>query len=75
MKKLTATVQSLKNPLTATVLITTKRKHPLYGKFVKRSKKYTCHYQNLKLALGDQVIIEECKPISKTKRFKVISLK
>ncbi|MBD3249981.1 MAG: 30S ribosomal protein S17 [Candidatus Pacebacteria bacterium] len=73
MKTLTGIVVSLKNDKTASVLVTRRWQHPLYKKYVKRSKKYACHYQDLKLEEGDRVKIEECRPISKTKHFKVVS--
>lgn len=72
MKKLQGTVQSLKNQQTATVLVTSRWQHPIYKKYVKRSKKYACHYQEMELALGDEVVIAETRPVSKTKRFKIV---
>lgn len=72
MKTLQGTIISLKMANTATVLVERQWQHPIYKKFVKRSKKYACHYDSkLKLEEGVQVLIEETKPISKTKRFKV----
>lgn len=50
-------------------------KHPVYKKFVFKSKKYAAHDENNEIGIGDTVLIEECAPISKTKRFKVIELK
>lgn len=73
MKTTQGTVTSLANEKTARVLVIRKWKHPLYKKYVKRTKNYACHVENIKLELGDKVIIEECKPISKTKKFKVVS--
>jgi small subunit ribosomal protein S17 len=43
----------------------------MYLKSVTRSKNYACHYTDIKLVVGDEVIIQESKPISKTKRFVV----
>ncbi len=65
-------VVSLKSAKTATVLVEGQWMHPLYKKYVKRSKKYSCHVEGLELELGDEVIIGETRPISKTKRFKVV---
>jgi small subunit ribosomal protein S17 len=73
MKTLNGTVTSLKNLNTARVLVETKWQHPLYKKFIKKSKNYACHYSDIKLELGDVVTIQECQPISKTKKFKVVS--
>ncbi len=73
MKTLQGIVTSLKNDKTATVTVTTRWQHPLYKKYVKRSKKYACHYEDMKLELGQGVTIGEMRPISKTKRFKVLT--
>lgn len=69
MKTLQGTVTSLKTPKTARVTVSRKWQHPLYGKFVKRTKNYACHYESIDLQEGDTVIIEECRPLSKTKKF------
>lgn len=71
MKTLQGIVTSLKADKTATVTVTRKWQHPLYKKYVKRSKKFASHYENIELELGQTVTIEETRPISKTKRFKV----
>lgn len=73
-KTMTGTIVSLKNADTASVLVERKWQHPLYKKYVKRSKKYACHVADSKLELaeGDTVTIAEIKPVSKTKRFKVV---
>jgi len=71
MKTFQGIVSSLKNQKTAIVLVETKWRHPLYKKFVKSSKKYACHVDDLKLELGDNVIIQECRSVSKTKKYKV----
>jgi small subunit ribosomal protein S17 len=73
MKTLQGSVTSLKNTKTATVTVTRSWQHPIYKKFVRRSKKYACHYEDLKLELGEEVVIKESRPLSKTKRFVVIS--
>jgi small subunit ribosomal protein S17 len=64
-------VTSLKREKTATVEVTRMWRHPLYLKSVKRRKKYACHYENIKLELGDLVELKEIRPMSKTKRFLV----
>jgi small subunit ribosomal protein S17 len=58
-----------------TVVVSVSRfvKHPLYGKFYKVSKKYKAHDEENKYKVGDKVEIVETKPISKDKKFKVIS--
>jgi small subunit ribosomal protein S17 len=72
MKTQQGIITSLKNEKTATVVVTRSWQHPLYKKYVTRSKKYACHYEDMALELGDEVIIKESRPISKTKRFVVV---
>ncbi len=69
---LIGTVTSDKTDKTVTVLVERKVKHPLYGKIIRRSKKYHAHDESNEYKLGDTVRIEETKPISKTKTWKVI---
>ena len=64
---LTGTVTSDKMDKSVTVLVERKVKHPLYGKIIRRSKKYHAHDETNEYTLGDVVRIEETKPISKTK--------
>jgi len=73
MKTIQGTIVSLKNAQTASVLIERQWQHPVYKKYVKRSKKFACHFTDLKLAEGDTVIIAECRPVSKTKHYAVVS--
>lgn len=73
MKTIQGTITSLKTEKTATVEVTRRWQHPLYKKSVKRTKKFACHYENMDLAIGDAVSIQETKPISKTKHFKIVS--
>ncbi|MEO0871432.1 MAG: 30S ribosomal protein S17 [Pseudomonadota bacterium] len=68
---LTGTVTSDKTDKTVTVLVERKVKHPLYGKIIRRSKKYHAHDEANEYTLGDIVRIEETKPISKTKTWAV----
>jgi len=69
---LIGTVTSDKTDKTVTVLVERKVKHPLYGKIIRRSKKYHAHDEKNEFTLGDVVRIEETKPISKTKTWQVI---
>lgn len=62
-------VVSAKNNKTITVEVETYKKHPLYGKKVKNSKKYAVHDESNKAKEGDIVRIIETKPISATKKF------
>ncbi len=60
-------VLSNKTEQSATVLVERKVKHPVYGKYIRRSKKYHVHDAENALKIGDVVQIKECRPISKTK--------
>ena len=73
-RALTGTVVSDKMNKTVTVLVERRVKHPLYGKIIRLSKKYHAHDENNEFKLGDIVIIEECRPISRTKAWKVARL-
>ena len=65
-------VTSDKNDQTVTVLVERRFKHPLLQKTVRKSKKYRAHDENNTYKAGDSVRIEECAPISKTKRWTVV---
>ena len=69
---LTGTVVSDKTDKTVTVLVERKVKHPLYGKIIRRSKRYNAHDEENLFKTGERVRIEETKPISKTKTWKVL---
>jgi small subunit ribosomal protein S17 len=56
---------------TVTVLVEHRVKHPLYGKFVTRSKKYHAHDENNEYKAGDLVEIEACRKLAKTKAWRV----
>ena len=58
-----------------TVVVNVERKfpHPLYKKYIKRSKRYHAHDKDNQYKIGDLVNIQECRPLSKTKRWVVIS--
>ena len=66
-------VVSDKTDKTVTVLVERRIMHPLYKKFIKRSKRYHAHDEVNQYKVGDVVQIEECRPISKTKSWKVIN--
>ena len=69
---LQGTVTSDKNEQTITVLVERRFKHPLLQKTVRKSKKYRAHDAENKFKIGDAVRIEECAPISKSKRWTVV---
>ena len=61
-------VVSNRSDKTLTVLVSRKVMHPVYKKYIKRSKKYSVHDENNKYKTGELVTIQENKPISKTKK-------
>ena len=69
---LVGTVVSDKTDKTVTVNVERKVKHPLYGKIIRRSKKYHAHDEDNTFRPGDVVRIEETRPISKTKTWRVL---
>ena len=68
---LVGTVVSDKTDKTVTVLVERKVKHPLIGKVVRRSNKFHAHDESNECKEGDLVVIEESRPLSKTKTWKV----
>lgn len=73
-RTLTGRVVSDKMDKTVTVLITRRVIHPLYGKIVTRSRKYHAHDEKNECHQGDLVMIEECRPLSRTKAWRVSQL-
>ena len=69
---LTGTIVSDKGDKTVVVKVERKVKHPLYGKIIRRSKKYHAHDEGNVFKSGEVVRIEECAPISKLKTWKVV---
>ena len=70
-RQLTGMVVSDKMDKTVTVVVERQVMHPTIGKVVKRTKKYHAHNEGNDAKMGDRVVIEECRPISKTKAWKV----
>jgi small subunit ribosomal protein S17 len=70
-RTLTGRVVSDKMQKTVTVLVERRVKHPIYGKVMTRSQKYHAHVEPDVAAAGDLVEIEECRPIAKTKAWRV----
>ena len=73
-RTLTGRVTSDKMDKTVTVIVERRVMHPVLGKVVRRSKKYHCHSENNEFKTGDKVLIEETRPVSKTKAWKVSKL-
>jgi small subunit ribosomal protein S17 len=70
---LSGTVVSDKNTQTITVSVERRFTHPVMKKTVRRSKRYSAHDANEQFKVGDSVRIRECAPISKTKRWEVVT--
>ena len=69
-----ASVVSDKMDKSAVVMIERRVKHPVYGKFMKKSTKLHIHDENNECGVGDTVQISECRPISKTKSWKLVKV-
>ncbi|HUN49916.1 MAG TPA: 30S ribosomal protein S17 [Candidatus Sulfotelmatobacter sp.] len=69
---LTGVVVSDKGDKTVVVAVERRVMHPIYKKFIRRSKKYHAHDAENKHKVGDAVRIQECRPISKLKRWEVV---
>ena len=72
-RKLTGTIVSHKMEKTAVVLVERIKKHPRYLKRIKQTKKYHAHDPANQYHEGEKVVIEECRPLSKKKRWRIIS--
>jgi len=70
---LTGTVTGDQNAQTVTVSVERRFTHPVLKKTIRKSKKYRAHDANNQFKIGDAVRIQECAPISKTKRWEVIT--
>ena len=73
-KELIGVVVSDKADKTITVKDETYKKHPLYGKRVKYSKKYDAHDENNMAHVGDKVRLAQTRPLSKTKRYELVEV-
>ena len=69
---LQGTVVSDKMDKTVTVLVERRVMHPVYKKYIKQSKKYAAHDEANTHKVGDVVMIEECRPLSRQKRWTVV---
>jgi len=58
----------------ATIMIERRIKHPIYGKFIKRSTKLHVHDEANECNKGDTILVEECRPMSKTKSWKLVKI-
>jgi len=74
VRTLSGRVVSNKGDKTISVLVERFEKHPMYGKYIKRSSKIAAHDENNECQIGDTVTIAECRPISKSKAFKLVEI-
>ncbi len=73
-KERIGTVTSNKMNKTITVAVERKVKHPIYGKFVKKTTKFHAHDEKNEASIGDVVRIMETRPLSKTKRWRLVEI-
>jgi small subunit ribosomal protein S17 len=73
-KERTGVVSSNKMDKSITVAVKWKEKHPIYGKFVSKTKKYHAHDEKNECSIGDVVKIMETRPLSKTKRWRLVQI-
>lgn len=73
-KEITGLVTSDKMDKTITVMVEWKEKHPMYGKYVKKSNKFHAHDEKNECNEGDTVRIMETRPLSKSKRWRLVEI-
>jgi small subunit ribosomal protein S17 len=73
-RTVTGRVVSNKMDKTVTVLVERLVQHPLYGKYIKRSTKLHAHDANNECNEGDLVMVEQCRPLSKTKSWRLVQV-
>ncbi|MFQ5466014.1 MAG: 30S ribosomal protein S17 [Thermodesulfobacteriota bacterium] len=73
-KRVTGSVLGAKMDKTIVVGVEGMKKHPLYGKYLKRLVKYKAHDEKNVCTVGDKVLIVETRPLSKTKRWRVLEI-
>jgi small subunit ribosomal protein S17 len=74
VRTLTGQVVSDKMDKSAVVMVERKARHPLYGKYIRRSSKLHVHDANNECRQGDTVTIQQCRPISKTKSWTLLEV-
>jgi len=73
-RQVTGSVVSAKMDKTITVLVERQLQHPFYKKYIRRSTKMHAHDEENACKEGDQVVIEECRPISKSKSWRLVQI-
>ena len=74
VRTLAGRVVSDKMEKSAVVLVERRVRHPLYGQYIRRSTKLHIHDENNECKVGDTVTIQECRPISRTKSWKLVEV-
>ncbi|MES9902927.1 MAG: 30S ribosomal protein S17 [Sedimenticola sp.] len=67
-------VVSDKMDKTVTIMVERQVKHPLYGKYIRRSTKVHAHDESNECGMGDMVIVEQCRPLSKSKTWRLVKV-
>ena len=73
-RTITGVVTSNAGDKSATITVERKIKHPLYGKYIKRSSKIRVHDESNECNKGDTIVIEQCRPMSKTKSWRLVEV-
>ena len=73
-RRLTGRVLSNAMDKTITLVVERQVKHPLYGKFFRRSSKIHAHDEDNACGAGDWVVVEQCRPLSKTKTWRLVEI-
>lgn len=73
-KERVGVVFSNKGDKSITVAVKYKEKHPIYGKFIKKTRKYHAHDEKNECNIGDTVRLQETRPLSKTKRWRLVEI-
>jgi small subunit ribosomal protein S17 len=73
-RRLTGRVLSNAMDKTITLVVERQVKHPLYGKFIRRSTKIHAHDEENACGAGDWVVVEQCRPLSKTKAWRLVEI-
>ena len=72
--ELTGTITSDKMEKTVVVTVERLEKHPVFQKYIRRRSKYKAHDEKNECKVGDRVLIRECRPLSKDKSWRVVSI-
>jgi small subunit ribosomal protein S17 len=73
-REMTGTISSDKMDKTVVVTVERLEKHPIFQKYIRRRSKYKAHDEKNECRMGDKVLIRECRPLSKDKCWRVVSI-